>query len=323
LPAPPKGRMAAAAGGRSHGHTEPPTLPAGGDACIREGQPGPADNRPVVTPAQFDGTTDLGEFMAHFQLCIRANGWTEEAAGMFLGLSLRGNARRLLTGIVSWKRGGYNKLVAALENRFQPKDQAESHKAMFRNRDRRPEEDLLTYAERLEQLARLGYPEADGVTLGSLAKDRFLDGLKDNQLKYFILYSQPRTLGDAVTVGVRAEAHILKDREGGRGHRVHATDATMAGELEALRSQFAKEIGPLRADLLRELANLRKELTAAGGPTGAKRTNVGKRECYLCGQEGHFKRECPLRVGQDNRVQNETLPTATQQPSGNDQRSLQ
>ena len=172
--------------------------------------------RPAVMPAQYDGSTDLDEFMAHFRLCVQANRWDEPTAGMYLGISLRGNARRLLAKMPLGGDGRYMTLVEALEQRFQPKNQADSHKALFRNRDRRPDKDLYAYSERLERLARLGYPEADADTIVSLAKDRFLDGLKDNQLRYFILYSQPRTPEDAVTVGVRAEAHLAKDRESGR-----------------------------------------------------------------------------------------------------------
>ena len=285
----------------------------------------PRSGRPLVMPTRYDGTSDFAEFMAHFQLCIRANAWDDEAAGMFLGLSLEGAALKILPKQAPWQKGGYMDLVQALENRFQPKNQAESHKALFRNRDRRPEEDLLTYADRLEQLVRLGYPGADNGTLNSLAKDRFLDGLRDNQLKYWILYSQPTTLANAVTVGVHAEAHIMKDREGGKTHRINATDTTMAGELGELRREFARELAPLRADFMRELAALRKDMAAAGTVGQGRKPPAEKRGCFLCGKEGHFKRECPLRPAEEAARPAATIESPaspTKENLGNAKRSL-
>ena len=50
-------------------------------------------------PAKFDGNSPLTEYLAHFGLCRHVNGWDHMTAGLFLGLSLTGMARRLLSGI--------------------------------------------------------------------------------------------------------------------------------------------------------------------------------------------------------------------------------
>ena len=116
----------------------------------------------------------------------------------------------------------------------------------------------------------------------------------------------------------------MKDREGGKSHRIHATDATMAGELESLRKEVLKELAPLRTDFMRELGMLRKELVGGNNNGGPRKPFVpyGK-GCFLCGKEDHFKRDCPLK-GTEADKRTPPVP-ATQNPSptqaGNENRS--
>ena len=103
---------------------------------------------------------------------MKVNGWDAQQAGMFLGLSLAGPARRLLTGRTPATVAGYVELRQALVERFEPTNQEETYKAFLRTRVRKPEEGLQALQEDLMKYPRLAYPEADARTTDTLVLDQ-------------------------------------------------------------------------------------------------------------------------------------------------------
>ena len=235
--------------------------------------------KPVVLPGKYDGATDLGEYLSHFDLCIRANSWEPAQAGMFLGLSLTGVARRLLTGQEPATERGYWELRAALERRFQPRNQSEMYKALLRNRERKASEPLQSFAEDVLRLTRLAYPVADAGTTDSMSRDRFVEGLGDQRLRHWIFQSKPASMEEAVAYSLEAEAFLQSDKEKA-GSVVRATSSTMAEQLKALTDEFAS---------WKSQPN-----TRSSGGVAPRQRSGGRREgrCFRCGQEGHFRDAC-------------------------------
>ena len=237
--------------------------------------------KPVVLPGKFDGTTDLAEYLSHFDLCIQANGWGCAQSGMFLGLSLTGVVRRLLTDAEPTTEAGYWGLRSALERRFQPPNQMEMYKTLLRNRSRRGEESLQCYAEDLRRLTRLSYPVADAGTTDSMTRDKFVEGLGDKKLRHWIFQSKPKSLDDAVANALEAEAFLSSDKDLS-GAAVRATGTTMAEQLQALTEQVAA-------------------LKQPAAPYAPQNRNFGgaPRTCYKCGETGHIKRVCPVQLAEE------------------------
>ena len=231
--------------------------------------------KPVVMPAKYDGSADLDEYLAHFDLCVVVNGWTRRQAGAFLGISLQGIARRLLAGLDPATEAGYRKLRKALEQRFAPRNQTESFKALLRTRKRKAGETLQTLAEEIWRLVRLAYPGADASTLDSMGRDRFLESLGDIELRHWIYQSKPKTLEEAITTGVEAEAYLQVERKS--SEKVRASGQTMAEEMQSLNAAIQK------------MAEGQSRLEAKM----ANRKTTNPRACYQCGETGHFKRDCP------------------------------
>ena len=50
-------------------------------------------------PEDFDGKKPLKEYLMHFERFSIVNGWNEEEKAVFLTASLRGDSRKLLSGL--------------------------------------------------------------------------------------------------------------------------------------------------------------------------------------------------------------------------------
>lgn len=57
------------------GNGELPTFPLGREPLQQQ----------VIKPEGFDGTTKLGEYLHHFDICVKVKGWTRSEAGAYLG----------------------------------------------------------------------------------------------------------------------------------------------------------------------------------------------------------------------------------------------
>ncbi|KAH3748126.1 hypothetical protein DPMN_182563 [Dreissena polymorpha] len=46
-----------------------------------------------IKPATYDGSGSWHDYRAHFEACAKINEWTEEQKGLYLSVSLRGQAQ--------------------------------------------------------------------------------------------------------------------------------------------------------------------------------------------------------------------------------------
>ena len=114
--------------------------------------------KPVVMPGTYEGTTPLREYLSHFTLVAQVNGWSSEEAALYLGVSLSGPARRLLSGIDLGAPDGLSRLIAALERRFQPRDQEAIFRAQLKSSRQQKGETVSQVSDAIEQLIRQAYP---------------------------------------------------------------------------------------------------------------------------------------------------------------------
>ena len=234
---------------------------------------------PVAKPGKFNGDQDLENYLGHFELCVRANGWSKVEAGVFLGLSLEGGALRQLKGINLALPGGYGRLKKALIRRYEPTNQEETYKALLNARERKPGESLQALEEELSKFTRLAYPDADAKTIDSLVLDRFLSSLRDPQLRQWVYQStasQPAMdLQMAIQTAVTAEAFLKTDAD--KRQRLRAADASVAEQLKTHNDQMKQN-----GDQMRKMAEIIEKLTKqAESPAAGERRKNWNRPSWL------------------------------------------
>ena len=84
----------------------------------------------MMKPATFDGTVAWMDYKAHFDACSELNGLTDEQKGLYLSVSLRGQAQGVFGNLGSDKPS-YKDLVTALEERFAPPNQTELYRVQL------------------------------------------------------------------------------------------------------------------------------------------------------------------------------------------------
>ena len=65
-----------------------------------------------IKPATFDGSGNWLDYRAHFEVCAELNGWTEKERGMYLAVSLRGQAQGVF-GNLAGGTHNYTELIKA------------------------------------------------------------------------------------------------------------------------------------------------------------------------------------------------------------------
>ena len=87
-----------------------------------------------IKPATFDGTNSWKDYKSHFDACAKINNWSIEEKGLFLAVSLRGQAQGVLGDLPEDTNRHYCVLVHALEERFAPPNQTELYRVQLRQR---------------------------------------------------------------------------------------------------------------------------------------------------------------------------------------------
>ena len=232
----------------------------------------------MTRPTPYNGKTSLSEYLNHFDLCVAINGWSPSQAGAFLGVSLDGDARRLLEGLSPDTEAGYIQLRQRLKDRFEPANATGMHKAQLRGLERKAEQDIAAFASDILKLVRKSYPQIDPSSQETLAKDRFIDALSDPKLRLWVRQARPKDFAEAIAAAIEGETSLedAHDRRGGR--------ARVAAE--------AKPV--VEEDRIDQLVELVKRIASPQGRGRGRRGNNPGRQrlCYRCQEPGHFAYEC-------------------------------
>ena len=201
-------------------------------------------------PDKFDGDkVEWADFIAHFNVVARWNDWTYSEKGLQLATCLRGKAQKVLSSIPESLNGDYETVRSTLEKRFNPLHRENAFRAGFRRRKREARESLMDYGSDVMRLTQRAYPEFSSDALDQVAREQFISGLSDIEMKRFVDLRGPHSLYEAVSLATQFESFELSENSTGLNRRLEAKGKTRSAPVQAatempssIESQFSKFI---------------------------------------------------------------------------------
>ena len=169
--------------------------------------------RPVIKPDRYDGKGQWASYITHFEMCARINGWDNDAKLQYLAVLLTRTAQQVLGSLPKEASGDFDKLVKALEARFDPTGRKELHRAQLRNRRQKTSESLVEMAEEIRKLGEKVYVDLPTDSRDRMGKDHFMDALNDSEIRTRVIQMRTFTLDEAVAAAVELEALQRVEKE--------------------------------------------------------------------------------------------------------------
>ena len=230
-----------------------------------------------LKPDTYDGTGSLGEFFVQFDLIANANSWTDSARTVALVSCLRGKARSVLECISKFERLDYSELKSKLELRFGDDHSLQSYYSQFTNRKQKIGEDEASLGSEIERLFRLAYPECTHQIRDKIACAQFISALSNNAVKKTLQLEGVSSLKVAIQRAKAVRAILESGHE--RPHFFESKKIDYVKKNSG--SDFSKK--------------------GNGGQQKGRVFPVQKprssKECWHCGDTGHFRAECPAFKG--------------------------
>ena len=258
-----------------------------------------------IKPATFDGTSHWSDYKAHFDACAELNGWNDKEKGLYLAVSLRGQAQGVFGNLAS-KSSNYEELANALQERFAPPNQTELYRVQLKERRQRATEALTELGQDIWRLTNLAYPRAPSDVRETLAKEQFIDSLHSSDMRLRIKQARPTSLNQAVRHAVELEAFNKAEKrheEQGYMRQANQQEAVSADKhdsdwnfLKDTMKSIQKSLETLtKQNRYQHKSDGFQSNLKAGGTSQRDKTvpQRFKRKCYDCGSETHVKRNCP------------------------------
>ena len=233
-----------------------------------------------------------------------------------------------LLGLSDEEKTDYKKLIAALSRRFASVAGEAELRFQLGQRCQQTSETLDDFADALIDLTNRAYPEMDPPLRMSLARDRFIAGVRGDNIQERLIQEAPKTLDEARDTAKRLEAaRAARKRMQGDKAKVYAVDAASGNTSTSDTVEQAQGVAAMgrpdglaeavrqNTDILQQLMQQLAAMQLKSMPQPLQGKTKPSRQrpqnCWKCGELGHYMRNCPS--GNEQRP----VPRVSRRPPAN------
>lgn len=256
-------------------------------------------------------TNDFTRAWSRFELVATAKEWDAAKQLAYLPTLLRGKLIDIYLELDDASKADMKTLKAALsEKSGLTKDYLSAAKA-FMERTQGPDEKVADYASQLKKLFREGHSDED--LTSKVLLQRFITGLRAPVSQQLLLKnSKPASLDEALKIAGEVEFVLNLEKQPLQAtSAINAVKTQEEQRLDSLQQavvQMTKKLETLEAKLSQAPARRTSEIAESKPDPGRSASSSGfgprarfprrrwqdDKPCFLCGEFGHWRRECPL-----------------------------